>query len=100
MTPFYLLQQLKSRGVDLWVEGETLRYQGPAEALTPDVMDTLKKMKSTLMQVLQNNNCTGCMHHEELPAHGPGCVQTTKGRYKFQWSHLNTIEICPMGYWN
>ena len=100
MTPFTLLQQLKSNGVDLWVEGNALRYQGPADALTPDIMEILKQMKPTIMQLLQNDTCTNCNHHEEIPEHGSGCVHTTKGNYQYQWSQLDTLIICPRGYWN
>ena len=100
MTPFILLQELKSNGVDLWVEGNAIRYQGPAEILTPDIMKALKKMKSTLIQILRNNNCTNCSHCEDLPDHGLGCVHTIKGNYQYQWSQLDIIETCPKGYWN
>ena len=100
MTPFTLLQQLKSNGADLWIDGDALRYQGPAEAFTPEIMDNLKKMKPTLMQILQNDNCADCKHQEDLPQHGSGCIHKINDNYQYQWSLLSILEQCPLGYWN
>jgi len=100
MTPFSFLQELKNNGVDLWIEGDALQYQGPANALTPEIMTTLKKMKPTLMQILQNDRCTKCQQYEELIQLGSGCVHKTTGNYQYQWSLLDTLKQCPQGYWN
>lgn len=100
MTPFGFLQQLKNNGVDLWIEGEKLLYQGPSTAFTPDIINTLKEMKPTLMEILQNDSCTNCQQHEEIPGHGTGCIHTTKGNYQYQWSRLELLDRCPQGYWN
>ena len=101
MTPFSFLQQLKNNGVDLWIEGEKLLYQGPSTAFTPDIINTLKEMKPTLMEILQQKYiCTNCQQHEEIPLHGSGCVHKTNGAYSQQWSLLSTLKYCPQGYWN
>ena len=100
MTPFSFLQELKNNGVDLWIEDDALQYQGPANALTPEIIITLKKMKPTLMQILQNDSCNNCQQHEELPQHGYGCVHKINDNYQYQWSPLDTLEQCPLSYWN
>ena len=100
MTPFSFLQQLLKNGVDLWIEGEKLLYQGPSTAFTPDIINTLKEMKPTLMKILQKYNCTNCQQHEEIPPHGSGCVHKINSTYQYQWSRLDVLKQCPLGYWN
>ena len=100
MTPLSFLQQLKNNGVDLWIEGEKLLYHGPSTAFTPDIINTLKEMKPTLMQILQDNSCTNCQQHEELPQHGVGCVHKTNGHFEYEWTLVDILEKCPRGYWN
>jgi hypothetical protein len=100
MTPFSFLKKLKSNGIDLWVVGDMLRYQGPADALTSDILATLKLLKPVLMQILQNDSCKHCQQYEDLTPHGSGCVHKTSGNYQYQWSLLESLKECPEGYWN
>ena len=47
-----VLTEFERMNVKLWIDGEKLRYRGPSDVLTPDVLDTLKKIKKQLMQFL------------------------------------------------
>jgi len=47
------LARLRAAGVDLWLEGETLRYRAPAEALTADRLGWLKANREALAEALR-----------------------------------------------
>ena len=53
MTGADALARLRAAGVDLGLEGETLRYRAPAEALTPDRLDWLRAHKLALAEALR-----------------------------------------------
>ena len=62
-----VLSEYESMNIKLWIDGEQLRYRGPSDVLTPDVLDTLKQIKKQLMQFLSNRptkakgyGCAGC----------------------------------------
>ena len=62
-----VLTEFESMNIKLWIDGEQLRYRGPSDVLTPDVLDTLKQIKKQLMQFLSNRptkakgyGCAGC----------------------------------------
>ena len=62
-----VLSEYESMNIKLWIDGEQLRYRGPSDVLTPDVLDTLKQIKKQLMQYLSNRptkakgyGCAGC----------------------------------------
>ena len=46
------LQDLKTQGVELWVESGKLRYRGKKEALTPQVFDQIKQYKPDIVNLL------------------------------------------------
>ena len=35
------IKELQNQGVILWVEGNILRYKGPSQVITPDVLNLL-----------------------------------------------------------
>ena len=53
MTGADALARLRAAGVDLWLEGETLRYRAPAEALTADRLGWLKANREALAEALR-----------------------------------------------
>jgi hypothetical protein len=52
MSAAMLLQDLTQQGVELWVEGEKLRYRGSRKVITPDVLAQLKERKLELLAEL------------------------------------------------
>jgi amino acid adenylation domain-containing protein len=48
-----LLADLEARGIRLWLDGERLRAEGPDEALTDEVLATLKAQRDALVAVLR-----------------------------------------------
>src|SRR5215203_3764016 len=46
-----LLEELEHLGVDLRVIGGDLEYEGPEEAVTPQLLERLKAHKAALMEV-------------------------------------------------
>src|SRR5262249_56955573 len=53
MTIVELLSALRSNEIQLWVEGETLRYSAPSGALTPALRAELVHHKADLLAVLR-----------------------------------------------
>ena len=47
-----LLETLTLQGIDLWLDGEQLRYRGPKAVLTPERLGQLKRNKSDLLHCL------------------------------------------------
>jgi len=47
------LDQLRIRGVELWVEGERLRYNAPKGIMNDDVLGELRKRKTEIIAVLR-----------------------------------------------
>src|SRR5579862_2938326 len=50
--PSSLMDELKLLGVDLWREGERLRYRGPEKALTQPLVQALKEHKEELLALV------------------------------------------------
>jgi len=53
MTPQQLLSHLRSRGVVLWNEGESIRFRAPKGTLTDDLRRQLKDRKDEIRRLLQ-----------------------------------------------
>ena len=56
MTLVELLSALYTRSINVWADGERLRYSAPLGALTPDVREELVKHKADLLTFL-NETC-------------------------------------------
>ena len=52
MTPAEVLAAARATGVTLWAEGDALRYRGPREARTAELLDQFKAHKAALMAEL------------------------------------------------
>lgn len=50
------LENLRIQGIELWVEGDKLRYRGSKEVLTPQVFSQIKQYKSEIINIL--GTCT------------------------------------------
>ena len=46
------LENLRIQGIELWVEGDKLRYRGSKEVLTPQVFSQIKQYKSEILNIL------------------------------------------------
>jgi tubulysin polyketide synthase-like protein len=55
LTGAELLEALEGQGVTLWSEGERLRYRGPREVLTPELLGDLRARKSELLDALSTD---------------------------------------------
>ncbi len=47
-----LISEIRLSGVELWVEGGRLRYAGPREAVTPELVDHIRRHKPQLLKLL------------------------------------------------
>lgn len=47
------LEELSAQDVELWIEGGRLRYYGPKSALTPSLLNKLRKHKVEILHLLQ-----------------------------------------------
>ncbi|MCP3999465.1 MAG: amino acid adenylation domain-containing protein [Gammaproteobacteria bacterium] len=52
------LDQLRLRGVKLWVEGTKLRYDAPKGVINDDVLDELRKRKDEILKLLLSEAAT------------------------------------------
>src|SRR5947207_256191 len=52
MNTLEFLSHMRSLEVRVWVEGERLRYRGPAAALTPDLLAEMSRQKQAILEVL------------------------------------------------
>jgi amino acid adenylation domain-containing protein len=50
-----LLEDLKQRGVELWVEADKLRFRAPQGALTPELRDVLTARKAEVVGALRSS---------------------------------------------
>ncbi|MFL6197470.1 MAG: condensation domain-containing protein, partial [Thermoanaerobaculia bacterium] len=53
MSAAQLLDDLSRLGVQIWAEGDLLRYRSPRGALTPDLLDRLRESKTALLGLLR-----------------------------------------------
>ncbi|WP_433257650.1 MupA/Atu3671 family FMN-dependent luciferase-like monooxygenase [Streptosporangium sp. CA-135522] len=53
MKPIDLLSRLRAAGVDLWVDGERLRFSAPPGALTPELRNALGEHRAEVMDLLR-----------------------------------------------
>ncbi|MEM7595539.1 MAG: condensation domain-containing protein, partial [Cyanobacteria bacterium P01_A01_bin.83] len=49
------LQDLQTQGVELWVEGDKLKYRSTKEVLTSQVLSQIKQYKSEILDLLRQN---------------------------------------------
>jgi hypothetical protein len=47
-----LLEKLSGQHITLWLEGDKLRYRGPKEVLTPELLAQLKASKVEILETL------------------------------------------------
>lgn len=53
MTPVELIAMLSQAGIELWVEGDKLRFRAPKDALTPEYRDLLTQHKAEVIEILR-----------------------------------------------
>ena len=53
MTALELLSNLSSKDIELWADGDRLRYNAPKGALTPDLRKELSAHKSEILALLR-----------------------------------------------
>lgn len=49
-----LLNEIKLKGVRLWIEDGNIGYSGPKNTLTPEVLERMRKHKAGLLNLLQD----------------------------------------------
>ena len=59
MTLDELLASLRGRGVELWREGDHLRYRASAETLTPELLGQLREQKAAILEFLKRAEAPG-----------------------------------------
>ena len=59
MTAADLLASLQQRGVQLWLDGDRVRYKAAADALTPAVLAQLRERKAEIIELLRQHHAGG-----------------------------------------
>ena len=59
-----VLRAARERGIELIPDGEQLRYSGPRQVLTPDLLSELKRYKPDILAILsashETHPCSRC----------------------------------------
>jgi hypothetical protein len=55
MSAATLLEELSGQHITLWLEGDKLRYRGPKEVLTPELLAQLKESKPEIIEALSED---------------------------------------------
>ncbi|MEC4813807.1 MAG: amino acid adenylation domain-containing protein, partial [Scytonema sp. PMC 1069.18] len=63
MTLVEFLNNLSAQKIELWVEGDKLRYRAPQEALSPTLLSEIKKYKEEIILLLQKRTNPDKIHH-------------------------------------
>jgi amino acid adenylation domain-containing protein len=50
-----LLENLAAKNVELWVDGDKLRYRSPENVLTPELLGKIKQYKAEIIQILSQD---------------------------------------------
>ena len=53
MTAHALVERLAAQGIELWLDGDQLRYRAPKAALSPDLLKEIKNAKAEIVLALQ-----------------------------------------------
>ena len=56
MTALELLSNLSSKDIEIWADGDRLRYNAPKGALTPDLREKLADHKSEVLALLRQDD--------------------------------------------
>jgi amino acid adenylation domain-containing protein len=56
------LKDLEAKGLELWLEGDRLRYRGPKEVLTPEILNELKQHKEKICTQLSESAREGALY--------------------------------------
>ncbi|MFL9458796.1 condensation domain-containing protein [Tolypothrix bouteillei VB521301_2] len=51
-----LLENLSAKNVELWIEGDKLRYRGPENALSPELLASIKQHKPEILRLLSHSS--------------------------------------------
>ncbi|WP_148662958.1 non-ribosomal peptide synthetase, partial [Scytonema hofmannii] len=51
-----LLENLSAKNVELWIEGDKLRYRGPENALSPELLASMKQYKPEILRILSQSS--------------------------------------------
>ncbi len=62
-----LIVTLQDRGIELWRDGENVRFRAPTGALTPDLRASIKHHKSAILAYLANNADSSSLSERTSP---------------------------------
>ncbi|NEP84619.1 MAG: non-ribosomal peptide synthetase, partial [Okeania sp. SIO3B3] len=57
------LDDLSEQGIQLWVEGDRLRYRAPKDTMTPTLLADIKQRKQEFLQYFQNSETNYALSH-------------------------------------
>ena len=91
------IEDLLSKGVSLWIEGDVIKYKGPSEVLTPDILQTLRAKKQEIINEkktarAKGYGCAGCGNKIYQAVNGWEISEPTSS---FPWTH----EHKPVIHW-
>ena len=69
-----ILEELERLGVGLYIVGDDLEYEGPQEAITPELLERLKANKADLMMFCRK---TATVAEEDRNPAEAGCTRNT-----------------------
>ena len=83
MTPQMVLAEVEKRGIRLRATGESILYEAPRGALTPELREAIARHKVEIMEMLMQTNSANRTGKGACP--GPelcgGCYEVPGGRF-------------------
>jgi hypothetical protein len=90
-----IVEELERLGVELRVAGDDLEYEGPEEAITPELLNRLRRHKTELVRVLSGDHASGLA--VEL---GPAACELRAAGWKHKERCGKTIWQSPVNsFW-
>jgi hypothetical protein len=93
MSAEFFLEELTALGVRLTPEGDKLRYRGPRDVLTTELVERMASMKPELLEALRQRRAARVRGSDSVePAYGPDLCWHCSG------SQVCSCALCGHGH--
>jgi hypothetical protein len=89
-----LMNDLAARDVELWADGETLRYRAPRGTMTPELIALLRERKIAILELLRRWRVTDAI---VKVAHGRLWLSTVERSYGIPLTPDQNIDASAIG---
>jgi TubC N-terminal docking domain len=94
MATHRLIKKLAARDVELWADGETLRYRAPRGVMTPEIIAVLRERRIAILELLRRWRVTDVTVNV---AHGRLWLSTVERSYGIPLTPEQRIDPTAIG---